>query len=92
MNPTIAPVTLTGTIVRFEPLRLAHIDGLTAAAAEDRRTYEHTTVPHEAEAMAAYVADLLTAWRAEQTIPFAQIRSNDNRPCRRDEIRESSHA
>lgn len=67
----IEPVVLTGRVVRLEPLEPAHVEALTAAAAEDRSTYGYTWVPADAEEMAEYVATALAEQAAGRHLPFA---------------------
>lgn len=72
--------TLTGTHVRLEPLSDAHIDGLAAAAGEDRTTYDWTPVPDGIDGTRAYVGAILAMQARGETIPFAQVRITDNAP------------
>jgi RimJ/RimL family protein N-acetyltransferase len=55
----LAPVTLTGTHVRLEPLTLDHVDRLALAAAEDRANYQWTPVPDGVDATRAYIRGAL---------------------------------
>ena len=74
-----AEVTLTGLHVRLEPLSMAHIDGLLAAANEDRATYQWTTVPSNEREMRQYVsAALELAFRGE-AVPFVTRVAADGR-------------
>jgi N-acetyltransferase len=69
----VTPVTLEGRHVRLEPLTMAHVTGLAAAAAGPRRTYGFTTVPQgEAEA-AAYIEAALGEQGARRSLPFATV-------------------
>jgi RimJ/RimL family protein N-acetyltransferase len=70
MKP-IGPVTLVGRHVRLEPLAQAHRDRLVAAATEDRATYGLTTVPRDADAAAAYIAEALAMQERGAAVPFA---------------------
>jgi RimJ/RimL family protein N-acetyltransferase len=72
--------TLVGERVRLEPLREDHVDGLAAAAAEDRATYDWTAVPDGAVAAKAWVDTLLAERDAGEWIPFAQVSVTDDRP------------
>lgn len=72
--------TLTGRVVRLEPLTEDHIDGLTFAASEDRSTYAYTAVPDGPEETASFVRALLSARAIGETIPFAQVRVSDGEP------------
>jgi RimJ/RimL family protein N-acetyltransferase len=71
--------TLRGRLVRLEPLTRAHVEQLAAAAAEDRSTYEWTTVPDGAQAMARFVDGLLAQRAVGEDLPFAQVRVSDGR-------------
>ena len=71
---------LAGQRVRLVPLDQEHVDGLVAAAAEDRSTYSWTTVPDGRTATAAYVAELLTGRAAGEVVPFAQLEASTGRP------------
>ncbi len=72
--------TFSGERVRLEPLREFHLDGLVAAAAEDRATYGFTTVPNGRDAMSSYVETMLWARGLGELIPFAQVRVADDQP------------
>jgi RimJ/RimL family protein N-acetyltransferase len=72
----IDAVVLKGSLVRLEPLEAGHVLGLTAAAEENRSSYDWTTVPRVGE-----VADYVTAQLARDGLtPFAQIRISDEAP------------
>jgi RimJ/RimL family protein N-acetyltransferase len=75
MAGVIAPVLLEGRGVRLEPLDRTHVEGLAAAAAEDRSTYGWTWVPDGPAAMAEYVTEALAQHAAGEQLPFA-IRSS----------------
>jgi RimJ/RimL family protein N-acetyltransferase len=66
-----APVILEGHGVRLEPLASAHLEGLTAAAA-DGRLWElwFTSVP-EPDQTAGYIADALNGQRNGHMLPWA---------------------
>jgi RimJ/RimL family protein N-acetyltransferase len=70
----IEPVVLTGRFVRLEPLSLAHVTGLDAAAAEDRSTYDWTPVPDGEEAHRRYVENMIAEHAAGRRLAFATIR------------------
>lgn len=72
--------TLAGRTVRLEPLAESHVDGLAAAADEDRTTYGWTPVPDGLDETRAYVRAILAMHRAGETIPFAQVRTADGAP------------
>ncbi|MEU8178886.1 GNAT family protein [Microbispora hainanensis] len=64
-------VTLSGRSVRLEPLSLAVLDDLVAAASEDRSTYAFTRVPAGRDEMASYVEAALAEQAEGRTLPFA---------------------
>jgi N-acetyltransferase len=70
------PVTLVGRIVRLEPLSLAHVDGLVAAASA-RATYGLTNVPADTAAMTRYVNEALLDQEAGRCVPFAIVAGGD---------------
>lgn len=67
----LSEVTLTGEHVRLEPLRLAHIAPLVAAANESRLNYGLSYVPADEAAMRAYVDTALSLYEQGQALPFA---------------------
>ncbi len=70
-------LALRGTWVRLEPLALAHVDGLVAAAGADPSVYSWSIVPQGLAAMTDYVRTALT-WRdAGTAVPFVTIRAVD---------------
>jgi RimJ/RimL family protein N-acetyltransferase len=70
---------LEGAFVRLEPLHLGHLDGLLAAATEDRESYGFTTVPNSRDAMAEYIRELRAEHAGGEAVPFAQLRIADGR-------------
>ena len=72
----LAPFTLAGDHVRLEPLGRQHVPGLVSAAAVDRSTFRFTIVPDGAEAMRAYVDNLVAERAAGRVVPFAQVRTD----------------
>jgi RimJ/RimL family protein N-acetyltransferase len=70
MAAVIEPVTIEGRVVRLEPLDRSHVDGLAAAASEDRSTYGYTWVPDGREATAEYVTEALAEHAAGNHVPF----------------------
>ncbi|MFD1932885.1 MULTISPECIES: GNAT family N-acetyltransferase [Nonomuraea] len=64
-------VTLSGRVVRLEPLSLAAVDDLVAAASEDRSTYAFTRVPDGREEMVSYVEAAMAEQAEGRTMPFA---------------------
>ena len=72
-------LTLAGRHVRLEPLTLAHVPALVAAASESRATYLYSVVPEGADAMRAYVETAIDARAAGEHLPFATVRVGDGR-------------
>src|SRR4051794_17871593 len=72
MNP-LFPLMLEGSRVRLEPLSLAHVDGLLAAASESRATYSLTQVPPGVEGMTGWVERALADAERGQVVPFATV-------------------
>ena len=73
----LTPVRLAGDHVRLEPLSPAHVPGLAAAAAEDRRSYAFTRVPDGPAETAEYVRAALAEQVGGQVLPFAVVRTRD---------------
>ncbi len=76
---TTAPITLTGTFVRLEPMTLDHVDGLVAAATEDRDTYGFTEVPANRTAMRSHVEQLTALGARGIDVPFTTRDATDGR-------------
>ena len=76
----IEPVVLTGHHVRLEPLTLAHVPALDAAASEDRATYDWTPVPDGEAAHRRYVETMLSEHAAGRRLGFATVRMDPDRP------------
>jgi RimJ/RimL family protein N-acetyltransferase len=70
-------VELAGRHVVLESMQRAHVDGLLAAASEDRATYAFTLVPHDDASMREYVAVALADEAAGTALPFT-IRLRDD--------------
>ena len=69
--------TLQGKYVRLEPLEHHHVDGLVAAAANDRDLYRWSPVPQSEDEAETYVETAL-AWRdAGTAVSFAIVRAPD---------------
>jgi N-acetyltransferase len=66
-----AVVTLSGRLVRLEPLSLAAVDDLVTAACEDRSTYAFTRVPNCRDEMASYVEAVLAEQAQGHAVPYA---------------------
>jgi N-acetyltransferase len=71
----LEPFSLRGNAVLLEPLSLAHVDDLVAAATADRSTFGWTGVPDTADAMTAMVDGLLHDAERDLVVPFVQRRS-----------------
>jgi N-acetyltransferase len=65
--------TLSGTVVRLEPLSPQHVDALVEAANEDRSAFAFTNVPRSTEEMTSHVGDLLDQWSDGTAVPFVQV-------------------
>ena len=72
-------IELRSAGVVLEPLELAHVDELLAAATEDRSTYAFTWVPHDVATMTGYVETALADERDGWSLPFAiRVRARRN--------------
>ncbi|MET7749318.1 GNAT family protein [Micromonospora sp. NPDC005367] len=72
MKPT--PVTLTGRLIRLEPLGPGHAEDLLAAAAYDEIwTYLDEPTPRTREAIGAFISDALQDQGRGQRLPFAVV-------------------
>ncbi|WP_245721557.1 GNAT family N-acetyltransferase [Nocardia crassostreae] len=67
------PITLTGRLVRLEPLVPQHASGLAAAAEGNRDDYAFTPVPHGVDEALDYVAQALAGHAAGTSLAFAII-------------------
>jgi RimJ/RimL family protein N-acetyltransferase len=74
-----APVTLTGRLVRLEPLAPHHVPGLAAAGAGDREAFAFTPVPNGVDEAAEYVAQAVAGHAAGTALAFAVVAVADNR-------------
>ncbi|MFK4543062.1 RimJ/RimL family protein N-acetyltransferase [Streptomyces tendae] len=72
MTFTLKGPVLEGTLVRLEPLGHQHAADLAVAAAEDRGTYDFTSVPGTGEVGAYIDAHLATA-ATGRLAPYAQV-------------------
>jgi N-acetyltransferase len=73
MTPLPTP-TLAGTHVTLVPMSLDHVDGLVAAANENRATFDWTTVPSTADEMAIHIGRLNKLRDAATWMPFTTTR------------------
>ena len=78
MTKTIEPITLTGSLVRLEPLETRHIEALTAASAVDPSLYTWSAVPVGEAATRAYIEAAVAAREAGTAVPFAVVRLADD--------------
>ncbi|MEU1429888.1 GNAT family protein [Nocardia sp. NPDC005746] len=67
------PVTLTGRLVRLEPLAPQHASGLAEAAAGNRDDYAFTPVPHGVDEALEYIAQALAGHAAGTSVAFAIV-------------------
>ncbi len=76
----VTPLTLTGSIVRLEPLSLTHAADLAAAGADPNvwrlMPYGQVTSP---ELMQAFVAETISKAEKDGDIPFAVVLNGTNR-------------
>lgn len=75
----IKPFTLSGQVVRLEPLRPEHAHDLAAAASEDRASYAYTRVPDGRQEAEQYVTAALQDQTAGRTLPWVVRRLADER-------------
>ena len=73
------PFELVGTFVRLEPMSLGHVDGLVAAANEDRAIYGFTAVPPDVAGMTVAVEQLMAAAARGHDVPFTTRAASDGR-------------
>jgi RimJ/RimL family protein N-acetyltransferase len=74
----LRPIDLSGDHVRLEPLRIAHVPALAAAAAEDRGSYTLARVPDGLDETADYVRAALDEQAGGQVLPCAVVRTRDD--------------
>ncbi|MEO6469211.1 MAG: GNAT family protein [Acidimicrobiia bacterium] len=67
---TLVPLDLRGEVVHLRSMSLDHVDGLVAAATEDRATFGFTEVPADHGSMTAHVAALLEFRANGSDLPF----------------------
>jgi RimJ/RimL family protein N-acetyltransferase len=70
--------TLTGALVRLEPLEERHIGGLVRAAEGDREIYQWSFAPCGVSEVTAYVRAAIAAREAGTAVPFATVRTEDD--------------
>jgi RimJ/RimL family protein N-acetyltransferase len=74
----IEPFELRGRFVRLTPMTIDDVDGLVAAASEDRDTYGYTSVPADLGAMTTQVETLVDLRERGHDVPFT-TRAEDGR-------------
>jgi len=74
-----APITLTGRLVRLEPMREEHFGPLLEAATEDRASFGYTYVPRDAAAVRRYLDVAREDLAAHVAVAFTQIDLRDGR-------------
>jgi RimJ/RimL family protein N-acetyltransferase len=74
---TLPVPTLTGRLVRLEPLRLEHVPALARIGGADRETFGLTIVPSDQASAQAYVELALKEHAAGTVVPFATVRLAD---------------
>lgn len=67
---TLASLDLRGDVVHLQPMSLDHVDGLVAAATEDRATYGFTEVPADHASMTTHVTHLLALHARGSDVPL----------------------
>ena len=72
-------VVLVGDVVTLRPMTIDDVDALTAAASEDRTTYEFTPVPDGPAEMRSYVGTVLADERVGWALPFVTTLTADGR-------------
>lgn len=73
----LQPVTLTGDLVRLEPLSLEHVEGLREASADGDLADRWYTGVAPPERMAEQVEQRLALQRAGTMLPFTAVRPRD---------------
>lgn len=68
-----APITLTGRLVRLEPMREDHLEPLLAAATEDRASFGYTYVPKDRSAVCRYLDVAREDLLAHVAVPFVTV-------------------
>jgi len=70
--------TLAGQVVRLEPLKHTHINGLLAAAAGGEDLYRWTHVPQDEAQASQYVETAIAAQESGTAVAFAVVRVQDD--------------
>jgi len=74
-----APITLSGRLVRLEPMREDHLGPLLEAATEDRASFGYTYVPGDAAALRRYLEVALEDLETHVALVFTTIDLRDGR-------------
>ena len=72
-------IVLSGTQIRLTPLTLDHVEGLVTAANEDSSLYQWSLVPRMEAEVIRYIETALAAHAAGTAVPFAIVRTQDQR-------------
>ena len=75
----IEPFELCSRHVRVTPMTVDDVDGLLAAATEDRSTYGFTSVPGDRDAMTEQVRALVDLGARGHDVPFTTRDATDGR-------------
>lgn len=78
LNLPLEPVTLTGQLVRLEPLSMDHLTGLQEASADGEMWTRWYTSVARPEDMEAQIADRLAMHDKGTMLPFTAIRQDDD--------------
>jgi len=73
-----APFTLSGRLLRLEPMGEEHLDALLAAATEDRSSFGYTYVPRDAAAVRRYLEVALEDLQAHHAVAFTVVDLRDD--------------
>jgi len=65
--------SLTGDLVRLDPLALEHAPGLVAAAAENRELYGYSPIPAGPDDATAYIRTALAEQQRGESIPYTVV-------------------
>jgi RimJ/RimL family protein N-acetyltransferase len=68
-----SPAVLEGGVIRLEPLNVAHVPGLAAAASGERTSFHYTWVPDGLAEASAYVQFALQQAADGQATPYAVV-------------------
>src|SRR5262245_3417560 len=77
--PPIAPVTLTGTHIRLEPMARAHVDALAEIAFDGDLFRWYTIRLRDRAELSAWVDTALAAHEAGTALPFVTVHAGENR-------------